>query len=217
MKGLQIDFRLKRQTKIGKIMNYLLVLSLFILCMAFVYTQYIDRQAKKNEAYVAYTEAQNKYNQESNEKSEATSNNAEDKAYQADYEKLCAALGTTLISFEIQGETIEIDKLDEEIGYYTSYQDKIVYLVNAMKAFNDDYESVGISAKYGNIIFNSTDKLITLDISFEGNTLAVSDCRTMMKNKYMSKAYLPFVTVLTSQTSTEGIDQGLELTINYAE
>ena len=216
MKGLQINFQLKRQTKLGKIMTYLLVVAVFILAMAFcVYVPYVGKVKERNDAMLAYADAKNEFNQLQNESADRTVNDNASKQYKSDYEILLASIGTTKLVYNVDGEEVEFDGLDEEVGYYSSHQDKIKYILTAVSEFNKYYENAKIKASIQFINISSLDKCIEMEISFSGETNNVNDFRAHMKNFYLSKEYLPYVTQVISQSATTGIDEGLELTLFY--
>lgn len=216
MKGLQIDFQLKRQTLLGKIMNYLLILAAFIVAMTFcVYVPYIGLVKEKNLLIQQHADAKNEYNQLINENADRTVNDAASKKYQADYETLKNALGTTKLSFTVGEEEVVFDGLDEEVGYYTSHQDKIKYILAAVGEFNKYYEDKNIVAKIEYIKIDSLKKEIKMSIIFEINSNDITTFRNKMKTYYLSKEFVPFVTSVDSQNATSGIDEGLELVLHY--
>ena len=216
MKGLQINFQLKRQTKLGKIMTYLLVVAVFILAMAFcVYVPYVGKVKERNDAMLAYADAKNEFNQLQNESADRTVNDNASKQYKSDYEGLCASLGTTKLTYTVDGEEIEFDGLEEEVGYYTSVQDKIEYILNAVNEFNSVYEEAGILAKIEEMHLNASLKNIELLITFDVEDVTVNDFRKHLKTYYLSNEYVPFVKIIESQTGITGIDEGLELTLFY--
>ena len=216
MKGLQIDFQLKRQTLLGKIMNYLLILAVFIVAMTFcVYVPYIGLVKEKNVLIQQHADAKNEYNQLINENADRTVNDAASKKYQADYETLKSALGTTKLSFTVGEEEVVFDGLDEEVGYYTSHQDKIKYILAAVEEFNKYYENAEIVAEIEEMQINSLSKEIKVSIIFKVENVNVTDFRNHMKNIFLSKEYIPFVTEVISQSGSTGIDEGLELVLHY--
>ncbi len=216
MKGLQIDFQLKRQTLLGKIMNYLLILAVFIVAMTFcVYVPYIGLVKEKNLLIQQHADAKNEYNQLINENADRTVNDAASKKYQADYETLKSSLGTTKLSFTVGEEEVVFDGLDEEIGYYTSHQDKIKYILAAVEEFNKYYEEKNIIAKIEYLKIDSLKKEISMSIIFDINSNDITTFRNKMKTYYLSKEFVPFVTSVDSQNATSGIDEGLELVLHY--
>lgn len=216
MKGLQIDFQLKRSTLLGKIMNYVLVAAVLILALTFcVYVPYKGLSQQRTEAKLRYVDAKNEYNQLLAESSDRTINDAASKEYKKDYEVLCASLGTTKLSFVVEGEEIVYDGLDENVGFYTSHQDKIKYVLNAVDAFNTYYEDAKIQAIIEEMSIDSFRKTVSLKVSFKVDNTNVTDFRNHFKNLFLSNENVPFVISSVSQTATTGIDDGLELTLFY--